>query len=187
MSSATVVAGGVLRERPQRTTPSMMTMLMPGRSPKRTLSRSVFPAVCCARSMITKSAARPGSSTWVLGGVASYADTAKEQLLGVPTATLAEHGAVSPEVALALAAGAIIVLLLALKEDLHDFVDRLAEEDVKALARFAVIALAVLPFLPDGARCEVLEGIGHFVHIEQPQLVAELALDFLRTHVGSPG
>ena len=52
-------------------------------------------------------------------------------------------------VGLALAAGAIIVLLLALKEDLHDFVDRLAEEDVKALARFAVIALAVLPFLPD--------------------------------------
>ena len=52
-------------------------------------------------------------------------------------------------VGIALAAGAIIVLLLALKEDLHDFVDRLAEEDVKALARFAVIALAVLPFLPD--------------------------------------
>ena len=52
-------------------------------------------------------------------------------------------------IGIALAAGAIIVLLLALKEDLHDFVDRLAEEDVKALARFAVIALAVLPFLPD--------------------------------------
>ena len=52
-------------------------------------------------------------------------------------------------VGLALAAGAIIVLLLALKDDLHEFVDRLAEEDVKALARFAVIALAVLPFLPD--------------------------------------
>jgi len=52
-------------------------------------------------------------------------------------------------VGLALAAGAVIVLLLALKEDLHDFVESLAEEDVKALARFAVIALAVLPFLPD--------------------------------------
>jgi uncharacterized membrane protein (DUF4010 family) len=52
-------------------------------------------------------------------------------------------------VGLALAAGAVIVLLLALKEDLHDFVQSLAEEDVKAVARFAVIALAVLPFLPD--------------------------------------
>ena len=59
--SASVVAGGVLRERPQRTTPSMITMLMPGRSPSRTLSSSVLPAVCWARSMITRSAARPGS------------------------------------------------------------------------------------------------------------------------------
>ncbi len=61
---------------------------------------------CTAGLLSARLTARPGSSTWVLGGVASYADTAKEQLLGVPAATLAEHGAVSPEVALALAAGA---------------------------------------------------------------------------------
>ena len=52
-------------------------------------------------------------------------------------------------VGLALASAAIIVLILALKEDLHSFVERLDEADIKALARFAVIALAVLPFLPD--------------------------------------
>jgi uncharacterized membrane protein (DUF4010 family) len=52
-------------------------------------------------------------------------------------------------VGLALAAAAIVVFILALKDDLHDFVGRLDERDVKALARFAVIALAVLPFLPD--------------------------------------
>lgn len=52
-------------------------------------------------------------------------------------------------VGLALAAGAIIVLILALRDDLHAFVERLDEQDVKALARFAVIALAVLPFLPE--------------------------------------
>lgn len=52
-------------------------------------------------------------------------------------------------VGLALAAGAVVVLILALKEDVHGFVERLDEKDVKALARFAVIALAVLPFLPD--------------------------------------
>ena len=46
-------------------------------------------------------------------------------------------------------AAAIIVLILALRDELHGFVDRLDEKDVKALARFAVIALAVLPFLPD--------------------------------------
>ena len=50
---------------------------------------------------------------------------------------------------LALASAAVIVLLLAMREDLHSFVDKMDEKDIKALARFAVIALAVLPFLPD--------------------------------------
>ena len=49
---------------------------------------------------------RPGSSAWVLGGVTAYANSAKEGLLGVPAETLADHGAVSPEVAVALAEGA---------------------------------------------------------------------------------
>jgi pimeloyl-ACP methyl ester carboxylesterase len=31
-------------------------------------------------------------------------------------------------------------------------------------------------------RCEVLEDVGHFVHIEQPDLVSEIVLDF----VGAP-
>jgi len=55
----------------------------------------------------------------------------------------------SGEVGLALACAAVIVLILALKEELHGFVGQLDEADVKALARFGVIALAVLPFLPD--------------------------------------
>lgn len=54
-------------------------------------------------------------------------------------------------VGLALACAAIIVSILALKEELHGFVGQLDEADVKALARFAVIALAVLPFLPNQA------------------------------------
>lgn len=37
----------------------------------------------------------------------------------------------------------------------------------------------VVPYLPQGARFEALEGVGHFVHIEQPRLVADLVLDFL--------
>jgi uncharacterized membrane protein (DUF4010 family) len=50
---------------------------------------------------------------------------------------------------LAVAAGAVTVCLLALREEIHGLLGKLDEEDVKALARFAVIALAVLPFLPD--------------------------------------
>lgn len=48
----------------------------------------------------------PGSSGYYLGGVVSYADAAKAGLLGVPEATLAAHGAVSAQVALAMASGA---------------------------------------------------------------------------------
>jgi uncharacterized membrane protein (DUF4010 family) len=50
---------------------------------------------------------------------------------------------------LASACAAAVVLLLAMRGELHGFVERLGEEDVKALARFAVIALGVLPLLPN--------------------------------------
>jgi len=52
-------------------------------------------------------------------------------------------------VALALAAAAIVVFILALKDDIHEFVERLDEQDIHTLARFGIIALAVLPFLPN--------------------------------------
>jgi PncC family amidohydrolase len=47
-----------------------------------------------------------GSSGYVLGGVVSYADGAKSGLLGVPGPLLQAHGAVSAEVARAMALGA---------------------------------------------------------------------------------
>ena len=50
----------------------------------------------------------------------------------------------------AIAGAAIVTLILALKAELHGFLDKLDEDDVKALARYAVIAGAVLPFLPSG-------------------------------------
>jgi pimeloyl-ACP methyl ester carboxylesterase len=37
----------------------------------------------------------------------------------------------------------------------------------------------VHPHLPPGAEFHPLEGVGHFVHIERPRLVADLVLDFL--------
>ena len=38
----------------------------------------------------------------------------------------------------------------------------------------------VAPYLPVDGRCELIRGAGHFVHIEQPHLVAEMVIDFLR-------
>jgi PncC family amidohydrolase len=48
----------------------------------------------------------PGSSAYYVGGVISYADETKSLLLGVPAELLARHGAVSAQVALAMADGA---------------------------------------------------------------------------------
>ncbi len=50
----------------------------------------------------------------------------------------------------AVAGATIVTLLLALKSEVHGLLDKLDEADVKALARYAVIAGAVLPFLPNG-------------------------------------
>jgi len=50
----------------------------------------------------------------------------------------------------AIAGATIVTFLLALKSELHGFLQKLDEDDVKALARYAVIAGAVLPFLPNG-------------------------------------
>lgn len=48
----------------------------------------------------------PGSSVYFRGGVVAYSNAAKEKLLGVDGKLLAEHGAVSAEVAEAMADGA---------------------------------------------------------------------------------
>jgi nicotinamide-nucleotide amidase len=49
----------------------------------------------------------PGSSDYFMGGIVAYTYEAKEELLGVDSGLLEEHGAVSPEVAEAMAIGAI--------------------------------------------------------------------------------
>jgi nicotinamide-nucleotide amidase len=50
---------------------------------------------------------RPGSSDYFAGGVVAYSNEAKMELLGVPEEMIERHGAVSEEVAAALADGAL--------------------------------------------------------------------------------
>ncbi|MDT5119736.1 MAG: nicotinamide-nucleotide amidase [Mycobacterium sp.] len=50
---------------------------------------------------------RPGSSDYVMGGVVSYSNEAKAELLGIDPALIEKHGAVSEPVAEAMAAGAL--------------------------------------------------------------------------------
>lgn len=49
----------------------------------------------------------PGASEYFAGGVVSYSNEAKSELLGVDPELIARHGAVSPEVARAMADGAL--------------------------------------------------------------------------------
>ena len=49
----------------------------------------------------------PGSSGWFQRGFVTYSNEAKTEMLGVPTDTLARHGAVSEETARSMAEGAL--------------------------------------------------------------------------------
>jgi nicotinamide-nucleotide amidase len=62
---------------------------------------------CTAGMLAARLTDRAGSSGYVAGGVVAYANEAKIGLLGVDSALISEHGAVSAEVAEAMAAGAL--------------------------------------------------------------------------------
>jgi nicotinamide-nucleotide amidase len=63
---------------------------------------------CTGGLMAARLTDRAGSSEYALGGVTAYSDAAKRDLVGVPAELIERHGAVSPEVAAALADGAIV-------------------------------------------------------------------------------
>jgi nicotinamide-nucleotide amidase len=62
---------------------------------------------CTAGLLAARLTDRPGSSDYVAGGVVAYANEAKSGLLEVDPALIERHGAVSEEVAEAMAAGAL--------------------------------------------------------------------------------
>ena len=61
---------------------------------------------CTGGLMSARLTERAGSSEYMLGGAVVYSNEAKTALAGVPASLIEAHGAVSPEVAAALADGA---------------------------------------------------------------------------------
>lgn len=61
---------------------------------------------CTAGMLASRLADRAGSSAYLLGGVVAYSNAAKTALLGVPAELIETHGAVSTQVARAMADGA---------------------------------------------------------------------------------
>jgi nicotinamide-nucleotide amidase len=62
---------------------------------------------CTGGLMAGRLTERPGSSAYFAGGVVSYSNEAKQELLGVDPGLIERHGAVSVEVASAMADGAL--------------------------------------------------------------------------------
>ncbi len=68
---------------------------------------TIAAAESCTGGLVSaRLTAIPGASAVFVGGVVSYADDVKESVLGVPREVLEQHGAVSAEVAKAMAEGA---------------------------------------------------------------------------------
>lgn len=109
---------------------------------------------------IAANALGPAAAAAILAGVAAtiaigYASKAKP---GAVSATSAIAAVVTLALgalttvgypAVAFASAAVLTLLLASRAQLHRAVAALGERDVQAVARFAIVAGAILPFLPN--------------------------------------
>ena len=70
--------------------------------------RTIAVAESCTGGLLAgRLTVRPGSSRWFAGGVVAYSNEAKTELLGVDPALIERHGAVSAEVAEAMAEGTL--------------------------------------------------------------------------------
>lgn len=119
----------------------------------------------------------PGSSAVFRGGVVSYTNAVKHGLLGVPEDLLAQHGAVSPQVAQAMAQGA----RSALGCDLALAATGVAGPDPDD--RGNPIGLVYLA-LAWGDQCQVTEFRAGPVERERVRRqAAQTALDLLRRHL----
>ena len=99
---------GLLRERHGRELFSADGALIDDQVAGLLAGRTIATAESCTAGMIAaRLTDRPGSSDYVAGGVVSYSNEAKVELLGVDPALIEAHGAVSEPVAEAMAAGAL--------------------------------------------------------------------------------
>jgi nicotinamide-nucleotide amidase len=91
--------GDTLYSRDGATVDDQLAQLLSGR-------RLAVGESCSGGLVAARITERPGASEYFAGGVVAYSDEAKVELLGVPAELIERHGAVSEEVAEALAGGA---------------------------------------------------------------------------------
>src|SRR5690606_40338957 len=70
--------------------------------------RTIATAESCTGGWVAKMLTdRAGSSAYLMAGLVTYSNEAKQAILGVSETTLAEHGAVSEQVVRQMVAGAV--------------------------------------------------------------------------------
>ncbi len=118
----------------------------------------------------------PGSSAYFRGGIAAYANTVKEELLGVPRTLLERHGAVSEEVATAMAEG----VRRALGVDLAVATTGVAGPDGGTAEKpVGTVCLGIAASTGSVGRRYQLWGTRDWVKL----LASQIALDWMRRHV----
>jgi nicotinamide-nucleotide amidase len=118
----------------------------------------------------------PGSSAYFRGSVAAYANTVKESVLDVPAALLERHGAVSEEVATAMAEGA----RRALGVDVAVATTGVAGPDGGTPEKpVGTVCIAIAAASGSSARRYQLWGNREWVKL----LASQIALDWVRRHL----
>ena len=111
-----------------------------------TLRKSIAVAESCTGGLLGAALTDvPGSSAYFLGGVISYADQVKVDQLGIPEATLRQYGAVSEQVAAAMASGVRQLLHADIGVSITGVAGPKAEGSKPVGLTFIGIATATLP------------------------------------------
>ena len=118
----------------------------------------------------------PGSSAYYLGGVISYANQVKEELLGVQRVTLDAAGAVSPEVARQMAEG----IRASLRSDLAVGITGIAGPDGGSPAKPVGLVYIGLD-TPEGCKAEKFQFIGEREGVRA--LAVQAALNMVRLYL----
>jgi uncharacterized membrane protein (DUF4010 family) len=103
-------------------------------------------------SLVSGALVAAGASILIIGYFAGSGSARPDATTAIAALVTLALGVVagSGKPALAIAGASLVTLVLALRSETHRFISRLDEKDIKALARFSVIAAAILPFLPSG-------------------------------------
>ncbi|MCG8461014.1 MAG: CinA family nicotinamide mononucleotide deamidase-related protein [Holophagales bacterium] len=140
--------------------------------------RKLVTAESCTGGLVSERLTRiPGSSAWFLGGAVAYSYGMKTRLLGVPQTLIQAHGAVSEEVARAMAEGA----LERLGGDLAISITGIAGPGGATPEKPVGLVHLALSSHADGTRHRVARFPGGRERVRR--LTSQVALDWVRRYV----